>query len=44
MPYKVQGSNVMVMKAGKWEIFRKCASPQAAYGLMNKVKGSEKKK
>jgi hypothetical protein len=44
MPYKVQGSDIMVYKDGKWVLFRHCKSPQAAYGLMNKVKNSEKKK
>jgi len=41
MPYRVEGSNVMHKKGGKWSVKQHCKSHAAAVRAMNLLRGVE---
>jgi hypothetical protein len=41
MPYKVQGSNLLHFKSGKWSIKQHCSSPENAKKAMHLLEGIE---
>lgn len=41
MPYKVEGSNVMHYKGGKWHVKQHCSSPTNARRAMALLRGVE---
>lgn len=38
MPYKVQGTNIMHFKNGKWTVKQKMKNKKDAYGIIQKLK------
>ena len=41
MPYKVEGSDVMHLKDGKWKVKQRCSSPKNAHDAIKLLEGIE---
>jgi hypothetical protein len=41
MPYKIQGSEILHFKQGKWSVKQKCSSPENAKKALRLLEGIE---